>query len=220
MRPVHIPTPTNVWGVTCEGPVASAIPSASAAYAILDEALRAVPALDAELGDEGWCVLWRAAARFETGSLVKAFLWVRRSDHGRELAEKLKAPLEEAAFMVRVGPRISDAHPGLAPRVVYLRAGSLRLGLDRRAPALLSEVEVVEEDRANVDFGQHFRYRAQPCPACRVVDQPAQLIAGFTSAELLLAAALGEVVLVGCDVDPRERNNARCRRCGWDFRAR
>jgi hypothetical protein len=220
MRPVHIPTPTNVWGVTCEGPVASAIPSASAAYAILDEALRAVPALDAELGDEGWCVLWRAEARFETGSLVKALLWVRRSDHGRELAEKLKAPLEEASFMVRVGPRISDAHPGLLPRVVYLRAGSLRLGLDRCTPPLLPEVEVVEEDRADIDFGIQYRFGAQRCPACRVEDVPLALVAGFPGPELLLSAALGEVALAGCEVDQRERNTARCRRCGWDFRAR
>jgi hypothetical protein len=221
MRPVHIPTPTNVWGVTCEGPVASAAPSANAAYAMLDEALMAVPALDAELGDEGWCVLWRAEARFEAGPLVRAFLWVRRSDHGRELATKLKEPLERARFIVRVHPHLSDAHHGLAPRVVYLRAGSVRLGLDLRTPALLPEVEVVEEDRANVDFGQHFRYRAQPCPACHVVDHPAQLIAGFPSAELLLAATLGEVVLAGCnpgDVPPGA--NARCRRCGADFVAR
>lgn len=147
------------------------------------------------------------------------WLWCAPPERGRDLVHAVAGHLESAGFTVREAPRPVPAEAALEPRVVYLRAGAVRLGLEPRPADLLGELEVVEEERDDLDLDLHYRFGAQPCPTCRVEDVPLALVSGFPSPELLLAAELGEVALGG-EVDQRARNNARCRRCGWDFRAR
>lgn len=220
MRRVRVPTPTSTWELRCEGPFSPATSSVATARALLDNALTALPRLDVSLGEEGWTVAWRSAV-LESGSAVKVWLWCARPERAVDLVRAVATHLESAGFTVRQAPRPVRPDAALEPRAVYLRAGSVRLGLEPRTADLLSELDVVEEDRDDVDLGLTFRFRSQRCPSCGVEDAPAALVGGFPSPDLLLAVELGEVALAdGGLVDRRSRKNARCRRCGADFVAR
>lgn len=220
MRRVRVPRPSAAWELRCEGPFSPSAPTSKVARARLDDALGALPRLDLARGEEGWTVAWRSAI-LESGPVLRAWLWCARPERAADLVRAVAAHLESAGFTVRQAPRPVRADAGLEPRVVYLRAGPVRLGLEPRTADLLGDLEVVEEDRADVDLGLTFRFGPQRCPSCGVEDHPAALVAGFPSTELLLSAELGEVAFAdGGLVDRRVRRNARCRRCGADFVAR
>lgn len=220
MRTVRVPLPSAAWELRCEGPFSPSAPTPRTARARLDAALSALPRLDLAHGEEGWTVGWMSAV-LESGPLVKVWFWCARPDRGAELVRALAAHLEAAGFTARPALRPRGADPALEPRVVYLRVGAVRLGLDPRAGMLFDALEVVEEARDDVDFGLHYRFGAQPCPTCGVDDVPLALVAGFPSPELLLSAELGEVAFADSGlVDRRARRHARCRRCGADFVAR
>jgi hypothetical protein len=219
MRTIRAPLPRAVAQLFVEGPVLPFTANAAAALSKLDGVLAGVPGLDIELGPEGWTVVWRSHV-FQKPASVEAWVWCARSARAAELAGLVARSLEAAGFRA-VYKAARDADAGLEPRVVYLRSGGLRLGLDPRAAPMMEVVEVMEEDRADVDPGRSFRFGPQRCPGCGAVDNPAALVAGFPSADLLLAAELGEVAFIGCDPgDRRAGVNARCRRCSRDFRAR
>lgn len=219
MRTVRVPRPSAAWELRCEGPFSPSALTSKVAHARFDAALAALPRLDLAHGEEGWTVAWRSAV-LESGPLLKVWLWCVRPQHGAELARALATHLEAAGFTARPAPRPRDADSALAPRVVYLRVGPLRLGLDARAEMLFDALEVVEDERDDIDLGLRYRFTAQSCPACGVEDVPLALVAGSPSPELLPSAELGEVALAGSEVDRRARKNARCRRCGADFVAR
>lgn len=219
MRTIKVPLPRAIPQLFVEGPVLPFAANTAAALSQLDGVLAGVPSVDAELGLEGWTVVWRSHVVHKAVS-VEAWLWCARSERAAELAGLVAGRLEASGFRaVYKAPR--DADGSLEPRVVYLRAGNVRLGLDPRADVLFEAMEVEAEERDDIDFDLHYRFGAQRCPSCRVEDVPLALVAGFPGPELLLAAALGEVALGGCDPgDRRTRKNARCRRCGADFIAR
>jgi hypothetical protein len=220
MREVRVPMPTSAWELRCEGPFSPSAPNVKGALARLDNALSALPRLDIAQGEEGWTVVWRSTV-LESGPLLKLWVWCARPERGAALLRALTTHLESAGFTVRTAPRPLRADAGLEPRVVYLRAGTVRLGLEPRTSDLLRDIEVVEEERDDINLGLRYRFGAQRCPSCRVEDVPLALVAGFPGPELLLAAELGEVAFAdGGLVDRRSRNNARCRRCGADFVAR
>jgi hypothetical protein len=220
MRQVRVPLPTSAWEMRCEGPFCPTAPSFTVAQARLDNALAALPRLDIALGEEGWTVVWRSAV-LESGPLLAVWLWCARPERAADLVRAVAARLEAAGFAVRPTPRPVRVDAALEPRVVYLRAGAVRLGQEPRTAGLLADLDVVAEPRDDVDLGLTFRFGSQRCPACGVEDAPAALVAGFPSPDLLLAVELGEVALAdGGLVDRRSRKNARCRRCGVDFIAR
>jgi hypothetical protein len=219
MRQIRVPMPTTASELSCEGPVSPPAPNAKDARTRLDLALTALPRLDSGLGEDGWTVAWTSAVSVHA-SLLRLWLWVARSERGADLGAALKAHVESSGFIVRRAPRPGPAHPDLQPRVVYLRDGTVRLGLEPRTATLFDALDVVEEPRDDIDLGLQHRFSAQRCPKCRVVDVPLQLVAGFPDQELMLAAELGEVAFAGCEVDARARRNAQCRRCGADFVAR
>lgn len=220
MRRVRVPLPSAAWELRCEGPFSPSAPTSKAAHVRLDSALSALPRLDLAQGEEGWTVAWRSTV-LEAGPLLKVWLWCARPERAPDLVRAVAGHLETAGFTVRQAPRPVQADTTLEPRVVYLRAGPVRLGLEPRTAGLLGEVEVVEEERDDIDFDLQYRFGAQRCPSCRVEDVPLALVAGFPGPELLLAAELGEVAFAdGGLVDRRARKNARCRRCGADFVAR
>ncbi len=220
MRRVRVPLPSAACELRCEGPFSPSAPTPKAARARLDNALAALPRFDLAQGEEGWTVVWRSTV-LEAGPLLKLWLWCARPERALALLRTVAAHLESAGFTVRQTPRPVLADAGLEPRVVYLRTGAVRLGLEPRTADLLSEVEVVEEERDDIDFDFQYRFGAQRCPSCRVEGVPLALVAGFPGPELLLAAELGEVAFAdGGLVDRRARINARCRRCGANFVAR
>lgn len=220
MRQVRVPRPLAAWEVSCEGPFSSSTASPGAARSRLAAALRATPRLDLALGDEGWTVVWGSSV-LEAGSLVRRWLWVARTGDGPDLSRALGTELDAAGFRARTAPRRESVDRVLEPRVLYLRSGGVRLDLETSDGNRRACVDVVEEDRDGVDFGLTFRFGPQRCPGCDAEEAPAALVAGFPSADLLLAAELGEVAFAdGGLIDRRSRNNARCRRCGADFRAR
>lgn len=220
MRKVRVPVPHAAWELRCEGPTGPAAPSAAVARSRLESALAALPRMDARLGDDGWTVVWSSTI-LEAGPLLKLWLWTDRAEQGAALQRATAKHLEEAGFLVRRGARPVTPDAAMAPRVVYLRSGPFRLGLEPRTSSLFAQVEVVSEERVNIDLGQRFKHRQQPCPGCGAVDHPSALVAGFPSPELLLAAELGEVAFAaGGVVDRRSKVDARCRSCGADFIAR
>jgi hypothetical protein len=220
MRRVLVPLPSSAWELRFEGPFSPPAATSNAAKARLDNALTALPRLDIAQGEEGWTVAWRSAV-LESGPLLTVWLWCARPERVADLVRAVAAHVESAGFRVRLTPRPVVADTSLEPRVVYLRAGTVRLGLEPRTLDLLAGLEVVEEARDGVDLGLTFRFPSQRCPSCGAEEPPAALVAGFPSGDLLLAVELGEVALAdGGLVDRRARKNARCRRCGADFVAR
>lgn len=220
MRQVRVPNPSAAWELRCEGPFSPSVADSTTARARLDEVLAALPRLDTAQGGTGWTAVWRSAV-LVSGAALRLWLWCARSDRGADVLRSLATHAETAGFTPRLAPRTRAADTALEPTVVYARSGALRIGLDPRTEPMVREVEFVEEDRGDVDFGQRFRFAAQACPRCRVVDHPASLVAGFPSPDLMLAAELGEVAFAeGGLVDGRSRMNARCRGCGADFMAR
>ncbi len=219
MRQVRVPLPSAVWELRCEGPLSPSAPTAKAARARLDNALAEFPRIDLAQGEGGWTVVWRSIV-LEAGPLLKVWLWCARPERGPDFLRAVASHLEAAGFTVRPAPRPRAADVALEPRAVYVRAGTVRLGLEPNTADLLGAVEIVEEQRDDIDFDLRYRFGAQRCPSCRVEHVPLSLVAGFPGPELLLAAALGEVAFAGCEVDRRARRNARCRQCGADFIAR
>lgn len=220
MRRVRVPRPIEAWELRVDGPVSPSAPDIRVAWARLENALAALPRLDRALGDAGWTIAWRSSP-LEAGHVVRSWLWCVRTERGADLAQAVAAHLEFAGFLVRRAPRPGRAEPELLPRVVYLRSGTVGLGLEPRSVDLFNTIEVVEEDREDIDFDLRYRFGAQRCPSCRVDDVPLALVAGFPSSELLLSAELGEVAFAdGGLVDRKAGKNARCRRCGAEFVAR
>lgn len=220
MRRVRVPLPSAGWELRCEGPFSPSAPTPKAARARLDNALAALPRFDLAQGEEGWTVVWRSTV-LEAGPLLKLWLWCARPERAVELLRAVAAHLDAAGFRVRQAPHPVQADAGLEPSVVYVRSGTVAFGLDPRTDMLFEAMEVEAEERDDIDFDLRYRFRAQRCPSCHVEDVPLALVAGFPGPELLLAAALGEVVFAdGGLVDRRTRKNAQCRRCGAAFVAR
>ncbi|MBA2321899.1 MAG: hypothetical protein H0V89_12185 [Deltaproteobacteria bacterium] len=205
-----------------EGPVDPAAKNVDGSRNQLTQVLAELPSLDASLGVPGWTVAWQGPIfTAPAGPLLRTWVWCQRSEAARDLAGLLRQKFEAFHFLVSPNVRPTHVDPALGPAVVYIRSGEVRVGLESRSGVTMHDVAVVEEDRADVDFGRQFRFAAQRCPKCGAVDHPAELVAGFPDSELLLAAMLGEVVFAGCDPgDRRSRKNARCRVCEADFRAR
>lgn len=219
MRKIRVPHPVSVWGIEITGPVSPSAPHVEEARRLLDEGLASTPELDAALEPGEWCLLW-GSATLPAGPLVKRWVWIDRSDRGADLAAAIVGRLEERRFIARRGPRPGAVDEALRPRALYLRTGSVQLGLGTDFRSALDRVDLIEEARSDIDLGLRFRFRRQRCPVCGIVDHPAQIVGGFPMPDLLVAEALGEVVLTGCDVDPTVHVNARCRHCGTDYLAR
>lgn len=140
------------------------------------------------------------------------WLWPQDDQGGDRSAVLLSEVFEAAGFVLRREARPTRP-PTLHREPVVVRVGEAVAGT-ARFPDLDYRVDL---DATAPSIARHFDLPVQPCKHCHEHIQPRRALWGMPTASMALPLALGEVIPMGCLVEP---GDAVCPRCGRAFTSR